>query len=232
MALTDGLVGAYKLGDELDYSGLGNDLTNVGSTTFSSGLIGNAAILGNSNTTKNLRTADALGILKTDDWTVSLFWKAPTTYNLNLAAFDMRYGTSGSGNNNRFIFIRDHANNRWSMFNSSFSNSFTTESITAGTWYNLIFQKSGSTATFFVNTVSKASRTTGANTNLSPLGFSLNGADLAWTCSGDVDLLYIWNRAIDSTERSEMYNGGAGYEIPIGGGGGVTPNAIAFAGGL
>lgn len=231
MALTDNLLAAYKLDDTSDYSGNGNTLTNTGSTTFGSALIGDGALFGDSNTSKTLSTSDAVGIALADAWTVSFFWKAPNSYSSGIACFELCWGTSGSGNNNRVMCIRDSANGRWSMFNSVFSNSFTTESVTAGNWYHWCIVKSGTTMTWYINNVSKASRTVGAVTDLIPrLGFNRQD-DAAWDMSGDVDLLYVWNRALDSTDRATMYNSGSGYEIPIGGGGGVIkPNFKGFAG--
>lgn len=233
MALTDNLLAAYKLDDTSDYSGNSNTLTNTGSVTFGTGLIGDAAQFGNGNNTKTLVTPGAVGIALSDDWTVSFFWKAPSSYNANLSSFEICWGTTGAGNNNRMLPIRDNVNGRWGLFNSSFSYGFVTESITAGNWYHWCLVKSGSTTTFYVNNASKASRTTGSNTNLTPRIAFNRQDDANWWTSGDVDLFYVWNRALDATDRATMYNSGAGYEIPIGGGGPTyrfNPQIRPFAG--
>jgi len=215
MALTDSLRAAYKLDDTSDYSGNDYTLTNTGTVTFGAGLIGNCAILGENNSSKTLSTSDAVGVALTDDWTISFFWQAPTNYYTNLSQSQFVWGTSGSGNNNSATFGYDKANTRWIIFSSS-SQGLTTETITAGNWYNIIAMKSGSTLYLYVNTTQKGSVAVGSTTNLTPR-FELNKQnDAFWWTQGKVDLLYIWDRALSSDERSELYNSGNGKEISFG----------------
>jgi len=224
MALTDNIRAGYKLSNTTDDSGNGYTLTNTGTVTFGTGLVGNAALFGTSNTSKLLNTGSA-GIALGDNWTVSFFWKADTALN-GLSIMEVTWGATGSGNSNRCLFGRDQANGRWIIFNSDFSSGSTTESISNGTWYHVLATRSGSTLTLYINNVSKGTASVGSATTQTPRIGTGYQNDSGWRLSGDVDCWYIWNRALDSTDRGTMYNSGSGYEISFATDATVTPSVV------
>lgn len=207
---------AYNLDDTpgnlVDLTGNGYDLTNTGTTTFGTGLINQAAEFGTSNSTKMLNTGSA-GVALGDDWTVAFFWQADTALN-GLSVMEVTWGATGASNSNRAIFGRDQANNRWIIFNSAFSSGQTTESISNGTWYHVMATRASTTLTLYINNVSKGTATVGAATNQTPRIGTGYQNDAGWRLSGDVDMWYIWNKALDSTERSDVYNSGTGVQYP------------------
>ena len=229
MALpTTNIRAAYDLddgtGNLVDGTGNGYTLTNTNSVTFASGLINQAAQFGTSNTNKILETGSC-GVALADDWTVAFFWKAATALN-GLSIMEVVWGTSGSGNNNRTLYGRDQGNNRWIIFNSAFSSGTTAESITNGNWYHIMVTRSSTTLTLYVNNTSKGTVSVGAATNLTPrIGIGSQN-DAGWRLSGDIDMWYVWNKALDSTERADVYNGGTGAQYAGGGGGGGSPTPL------
>lgn len=209
---------AYNLDDStgnlVDSTGNGYTLTNTGTVTFSTGLIGEAALFGTSNLTKILSLASsAAGIALSSDWTVAFFWKADTAAN-GLSVMEVTWGATGASNSNLTIFGRDQANGRWIIFNSGFTSSQTTEGISNGTWYHMMVTRSGSTLTFYVNNTSKGSVAVGSATNRTLRIGTGYSNDAGWKLSGDVDMWYVWDKALDSTERSDVYNGGTGVQYP------------------
>ena len=160
-----------------------------------------------------MSVASALGVALGDDWTISLMWQADTAYN-GLSIIEFVWGASGSGNNNTCLFGRDQANNRWIVFNSGFGSGQTVESITNGVWYNIQCVRSGSTISLYINGVLKGSVSVGAAGNRSLRLGTGNQSDAGWWLSGKIDCWYVWKEALDSTERSDVYNSGAGVEYP------------------
>lgn len=209
---------AYNLDDStgnlVDSTGNGYTLTNTNSVTFATGLIGQAAQFGTSNSTKVLSLdSSSAGVTLSSDWTVAFFWKANTALN-GLSIMEMTWGATGTNNANRALFGRDQANNRWIIFNSAYSSGQTTEAISNGTWYHIMAIRSAGTLTLYINNVSKGALSTGSAITATPrIGTGFSG-DAGWKLSGDVDMWYVWNKALDSTERSDVYNGGAGVQYP------------------
>jgi hypothetical protein len=212
MALTDQLRAAYKLSDTSDYSGNGYNLTNTGSVTFGSGLIGNCAQFGSPNTTKYLSYIGSMGISSGDDWTLSFWFRTPAN-NLIGAAMELTYG----GGTRQMDFIWDGAGGvSWDIFPTGGSNMMVAGTVANNIWYSVMLVCSSGTITCYINNVSIGTASIGSTSGKTD-GLGTYGAGIAWFQNGDLDLMYLWNRAITSGERSQMYNGGSGYEIPIGG---------------
>jgi hypothetical protein len=65
-------------------------------------------------------------------------------------------------------------------------------------------------------------------TNTVPLlvGERIKGSGFAVPLDGTLDELAIWNRGLTPGEIAQLYNGGAGYEIPVGTGVGPRPKQL------
>ena len=210
MALTDNLIAAYKLDDETDGSGNGNNLTNQNSVSFASGKVGNCASFGSSNTNKKLyKTAD-LGIASGDDWSISYWFKNTGTDQEFDGLISMCYASGAKA----FTLLRNGNNNRWFFLTQNGANQQgVSGSISNSTWYHLMAINSGGTITIYVNNSSIGTvATTGTISGTSNLTLG-NDPQISWWGTGYIDSFYLWKRAIDSSERSTMYNSGNGYEI-------------------
>ncbi len=226
MALTTNLISYWKLnessGNAADSVG-SNTLVNTNTVGYGAALIANGADFGANNPDKNLSVDSSFGMTTSSDWTVTWWWKAKTDANsgtgANLVmAAELCYGTSGSGNNNRAMVIRDMgaAPGRWTLWNSDFSSNFTEEAVTSDTFYFCTMIKNGSNFLFYVNGVQKATVAVGSTTNLTPrFGFKRQD-DPAWVMCKMADESGLWSRVLSGAEMTELINGGAGLTYPFG----------------
>lgn len=87
-----------------------------------------------------------------------------------------------------------------------------------GAWHYLVVTKAGSTTgTLYVDGSSKGTGTNGSALNVDTTGASLffgqqAGADAAGGWTGDIDEIGIWQRALSSTEVTQLYNSGTGCQ--------------------
>lgn len=209
MALTDNLLAAYKLDDTSDYSGHGNTLTNTNSVTFGAGFIGNCAQFGSGNTNKVLSTSTNLGVGASDDLTISYWARQASTNqgeNIELA---------WNGGAKWIRAYRDQANTRWALYADTVANfSSVGDGLGTNTWRHIVVTRIGTSTTLYVNTVSKLT-TTASGTAAYSNGFKINGGFEGGFQDGDIDLVYVWNRALSGGEISQLYNSGSGLEITI-----------------
>jgi hypothetical protein len=223
MALTDNLRAAYNLDDVTDSTGNGYDLTNTGSATFDSGLIGDCVEFGSSNSSKRVGIASGLGVGTSDDWTISYWFRSPSV-SVITAPIMFVYG----GGTKHCTFMYDGANSRWFYFTSWYATSRThSQALSTNTWYNVILVNSGGTITPYINNSAITTIPLGSTSGRSDVfqTYDVNN----WWHQGDMDIINVWNRAIDSGERSDIYNAGAGVEYPFSGGGVVKPQFLGFA---
>lgn len=202
--LLTGLVWAYKLDNVNDSSWNSRTLVNTGSTTFWTWLVGNCATFWASNTTKKLNYVGATGI--SDDFAFSTWFRTTTTGVIN-SPTQIVYGT-----NRQIDFIYDWANTRVAIWSGAFATSLTpTQAISANTWYHMLISCSSSTIEVFFNNTSLWTLANTATTGKTDW-FYLGGQN-SWFDQWDRDSTYLWSRALTSTERSTLYNGGAWYEF-------------------
>lgn len=92
----------------------------------------------------------------------------------------------------------------------------TTTPITATAWHHILFRRSGSTYTVWVNGTSLAFTTASTITGWGALGLSIGkhytGVGYYW--NGRIDESAIWARALSDTEIADVYAAGAGLGYP------------------
>lgn len=215
MSLLTNLRAAYNLdqssGNATDSSGNGNTLTNTGTVTYGAGLIGNCAQFGASNTSKELSSGNNLGIGSTDDFTVAYWWRN-TAVNTLCGVVSIVYGTG-----TKFMWVGyDGANSRY-LLQTQTGNLIATIAQSANVFNNVVAVNSGGTVTLYVNNANQGtialSSTTGLSDNFE-LGHKTPGGGQFW--NGDEDIVNVWNRALNTTEITQLYNSGSGLQYPFG----------------
>ena len=111
-----------------------------------------------------------------------------------------------------------------------------TTTLTAGTWYHIVYVYNGSTVQGYLNGtavgagVASSGNGSSGMQSYSLVGSITNGATGAnWTPDGSIDMCYVWSRALSGSEITELYNGGTGLAYPFAS---STPaSAGAFFGG-
>ncbi len=194
-------------GSIIDRLGINNG-TNVGATN-TTGKIGDAYYFDGSNDYIEIDDASAL----TTNWTVSL-WVFPNSLNNYMGAFAKIEDDRAGGED--FMLIT-HSTGEMGSGDGAWAFS-STASITTGTWYNLVwvYDKVNTRMSYYVNGVSK-----GTDENFNPSDtatysfFMGSWVDVsAYEFNGKMDEVGIWNRALNSTEIQNLYNGGNGLAYP------------------
>jgi Concanavalin A-like lectin/glucanases superfamily len=228
MALTDNLVSYYDLEDRFDAHGA-NDLTEVGTPTYASALDSNGLVC--DAVADQLYLASNMSLSWSGDYTWQ-FW----TYKPSGAAFSgyMADHVTTTGNNRRVLFIWDTTgSNNLTIYCGGFNagETFVAGSLSTLTWYHWVLVKTGTSWELFKNGTSVGTKTSGTTTysvNKFAIGGSVdpNGGG---TCN--FDMAGLWNRALTSSEVTQLYNSGAGlnYAALSGGGGVVKPQFTGFS---
>lgn len=226
MALVDQLVAYYPLSDTSDSVG-GFTLTNVGTVTFATGLIDNAADGGTGNSTKWLRVDNDLGIgggaISMSTWvkrnaeiatgTEGLLMKGDSGTNvMNYISYDYNGGTR------RIIWNRQRQNT---------ANDIITYNVTLGTsaWNHIVYTYDGTSLRGYLNGSLVAGPTaysgSGAGAGIDIfeiMGHNNSAGNPQYSgleFNGLVDETGIWSRALTGAEITQLYNGGAGLAYPF-----------------
>ncbi len=136
--------GAYPLNDVTDRSGNGNDLTNNNSTTFTSGVFGNAATFNGTNQSLT-RSGDSDFDMGSGDFAVSLYFKSTSATNPS-GTSDSIMMMGGSSNQdilsfqlgaNTGVITVGATSNNWSSHDSI----ATTADFHDARWHHAVYQK-------------------------------------------------------------------------------------------
>lgn len=89
--------------------------------------------------------------------------------------------------------------------------------ISTGTMYHVIGVYDGATVTIYINNVQGSSNSGSGTITASALDLWISGnpAYSGDYVNGVIDEVAIWNRALTSTEVSQLYNSGAGLQYPF-----------------
>jgi len=237
MALEDGLLFFFKLGDNLDTLGIGpwNNLDGFGVTYFSSGfgLIGDALAVG------GFHGSSALGYLyKNNVQDFKLFgnirtyglWFYPTTFAGTPTIFCNWYVNYGIP---EYELRHDGSNLIFRLWdtNLGFRTITFPNAVPLNTWtfFSFTYDVTNGSVTARVN--ADAPLTAHADIGASNLQFLLgNAGSNDKQFNGGIGMLSMWNRVLTPAEQVTFYNGGQGMELPFpaGGGGDVVSAAPMF----
>jgi hypothetical protein len=230
MALTDNIRAAYNLdessGNAADSSGNGYTLTNNNTVGFAAALINNGADFGTANTNKyfNIPTT-GLGTT-TGSYSISLWVKMRTEI---ASGVQYLFSWSGQTASTGFDIIYEYNSGtrrlNFRRLRSGVAFDTITHNITLGTsnWYNITVEYNSSSGfQAFVNNSSvgtNANFGNGSNNNIVP-GFGIGAQINANTgvvepstyISAYMDIVYVWDRVLGSTDRTSFYNSGAGVQ--------------------
>ncbi len=225
--LLNGIVSYWKLdeasGNAIDATGNGNNLINNNVVAYSPAVINNGADGGVTNTNKDLSILSNLGITN-GAISISLWVKLNTEITASYYAFIAKDDSATSVTYSILYSYNSGIRELWFLRrNNGVSDASIFNTITLGTttFNHIVLTYDGTTLLAYVNNVSvgsivasgTGSSSTPNQTNL--LSFS-DGSNAHQLFSPAVeDETGIWNRALTSTEVTELYNSGAGFQYPF-----------------
>ena len=209
---TNGLIGYWPFtGNANDLSGNGNNGV-VSGATLTSDRFGNANAAynytGNDNIIANFPSA------LTGDWTISAWYYKTGTSNFGTEYF-LSFGSLREGDGIGFggglnscgnnIFALYDGNGTSGCFIGDIING---SALNYGHWTNLVTVKSGNTYSLYSNGTLSASGALASAITISNLYIGMR-ADYQFYFNGYIDDIGSWNRALTSTEVTNIYNGTA-----------------------
>lgn len=210
--LSSGLLAFYKLDDTTDASGNGNTLTNNGSVTFSSGKIGNAAVLTNGTLSNNSLDFNGLGGLSVSAWV------KVNNNNSGSWCFISRFSDYNGGQ----LFFGNDGGNSSSLrailnVNGSFCTLETSNhNVFDGNWHFVTLNFDGQNMKMYVDGQVQGTQAAVGTISNSSASFVIGGsAQESYPTApfnGEIDAVGIWNRALTESEITELYNSGSGLE--------------------
>jgi hypothetical protein len=210
MALADNIVSYWKLEDLTDSVG-SNTLTNNNTVTFSAGKISNGANFARASS-QSLSRADNASLSLTADLTAS-FW----LYLSSSPSSGEVYGLFAKADSYKMFYQNASGTLKFTIETKAAGSTYTDINYTlaTSTWYHVVWTKSGTTNTIYVNGVSigtgSASATMNDNANAFYLGFEATTGYL----NGSLDEFALWSRAITADEASQIFNSNRGNQYPF-----------------
>jgi len=203
------LVAYYEMENVNDSKG-SNNLTNVNSVTFTTGLFNLAANFGTSALgNKELSFATGLGVDLSGEWSVTCWVNIATapTSGQNTIFWDWR---STSGSSRYCILHYENSSGTLTLYidNSGTSNPSVAKNLATGVWHNIVVQKQADSFThlYLDNVDLGNSSNAGANAgNGLAIGNVEGGGSLS--TSGLIDDVAFFSRALTTAEINGIYNG-------------------------
>lgn len=225
MSLLTNLIAYYKFdeasGNAVDVVG-GFNLTNNGSAGFVSGLIGNCADYGTTNSTKFFRISNNLGITG-GAITISTWIKMRTEIAGGVQTIALQ-GDAGV-DVNYIVTYEYNGGTRRIGFNrqkQAVSNNIRYGNATLGTssWHHVVLTYDGTNLAGWLDGTQIASNlATSGNGSAAAVSDLILGADQGQNAYNYLnayqDETAIYNRAISPTEIAELYNSGVGKQYPF-----------------
>lgn len=209
-----------------------NDGTISGATVNATGKIGAAYDFDGSNDYVDL-TAVSPNWSSVGDFSVSL-WVNHDTIPNPVDTWDNRDTYMDNSSGGKVYITLDPATGQYkAIIGSNSITVFNSQSISASTWYHVVltYESSTTTTKLYVNANTPASSTsspgtmaTGTNTYLA----CWNGTNSF--VNGRIDLLSVWTRTLSSTDVSDLYNSGSGFQYSdFGSDITTTPSAVTLS---
>lgn len=204
-----GALAFWKLSDITDSTPNGNDLTNIGSVPFVSGLIGDCAeFYGNGS--NRLETNTLSSNFNPDgpdgEFTISI-WVYPYTLS-NYQAY------IGGNQGSTFIIHTDGAGGV-NCNEGQAGDAYVPTGLVTDQWQHIVFSKSlDGNSKIWLNGVQIYNDTTQNAQNYQPTTDATIGAFAQGTypCNAKVDMAGLWNRELTQNEIDQLYNNGNGVE--------------------
>lgn len=201
---TDGLVSYYALEGGAFDDGVGNQ-GSVVNATLTSGQIRDAYAFNGNGAYVAVNDSNSLDF--TGNFTLSAWIKpakATQGYVVEKQGAYMLQFISGTNTTQGGIYIAG----TWTALATS-------SAIPLNTWSHVVFTYNKSNAIIYINGVSSGtgSSTSNIDTNNNPLWIGAkNSTDRTRDFNGSIDEVGIWNRALTSTEVTQLYNYGSQFE--------------------
>lgn len=205
--VTDGLVVCLDAANVKSYPGSGttwgdisenaNSATLVNGPTYSTGSAGSIVFDGSNDHISNSTLSSM------SEYTISMWINRDGTQSENYPGL-VAFGTYSPG-----FYLEFNSNGYVSYYRNGISvkTLFSKSDIVTNTWYNIVFKKSGSTITSYLNAVEKGSIT---DTISTATGFGFNGdknSTPTWTThwGGEMANAMIYNRALSEEEIKQNF---------------------------
>ena len=206
MALTDNLISYYKLESNSNDSVWANNGTDT-SVSYGTGKIWNAGSF--NGTTSNI-LANTSDIFGTSPVSISC-WVNCTSFPALTSPLTFIEATVDAGTNDKTIRISSTGNTQFFIFDWVWKIAQYDTIITSlNTWYHIVGTYDGATVKVYVNWViwgTTATATGSFNFTTPKLAFSSTTGWATNRFNGSIDEVGIWNRAITTTEITQLYNG-------------------------
>lgn len=220
MALTDNLVSYWKLdessGNASDSVG-SNTLTNNNSATYSAGKINNSVSLNGSSQYLSIADASQSGLdFGTGAFSISLWIKSSQSAT-GREILEKQWISSGGyyqiawGNSTAGTIKFEGGSNGAAVF----ALYTTTATYNDNAWHHLVLVRSSNTVTAYIDGSLSGSNTASGSFDTSNDGVFQIGRGNSGYYSGLVDEVGVWSRALSSTEVTQLYNDGDGWQYPF-----------------
>jgi len=226
-SITDNMVSYWKM-DEISGTTFSDSLNNKNITLSNSYLGNGVGIINkgykNSAKTYTARTSNAF-TFGSADFTISTWF-----YN-NVSGTDqmiMEKRISGDKGIQIFKYGGDNKLTASIDLGASIKNIPSTNIISLNQWYNIIYIRSGTNCYLYINNIlnGTVASCNGDISGASELAIGSNYAGVLYYWNGKIDETGIWNKALNATERTIIYNGGLGKQYPFTS---ATPNSTITA---
>lgn len=224
MALTDGLLAYWKLdetsGTRQDSTANNVDLTDNNSVGFTTGVISNAADFG-AGTSKYLSRATGAELTVTDFTVAGWVKTANNDKSRNWMYAHRDDANAGNGRFDVLLLTATAAHNSlyFQLYDTEYHGFSANTALSNDTWYHFAATYDGTTMILYLNGSSDGSLsysgTFAGSNQLTLLGAQDTGPNAANGLNGALDEVGVWSRALDSSEISQLYNGGAGLAYPF-----------------
>lgn len=217
-------------GDASDSVG-GRTLTNTGSVGYTTGLLGNCAVSSANGT--YLRRTDTCTLTSSSDFSLIFYFKISSEDSADHDFFWISNNGNPTGWYVRGLYEYNGGSRRLRFFRSGSSATFLDKTVNVGdnTWHMISFTYTASGGAMTLS-LDAGTRVTGTNTGTGNHGASSGtdfldsgGSGYGASLKGNMDGIYLLNRAITTTEEATLYNAGAGLDYPWGA---FTPKTSFF----
>ncbi len=200
----DGLVGHWAMdGNGVDASGMGNNGTPIGSTSYGAGRISSALLLASSGSRLEVPDSNSLDV--TGAVTISA-WIRPeasgTQYVISKKGKGSTDGYEVSLSNSGSVFVRFNEDSSGNTYRVDSSTRFSTN---GQTWMHVVATYDGSTIKLYINGQLEGSKNANFQIGTNDLPLSIGSGENGYRgMQGGIDDVRIYSRALSADEVSAL----------------------------